>query len=191
MKEIQQYQVTVTLKLEVSLVNLESPTQTSSLIFLLVLHLSLGPIEQPQWTTQSPWCILVTLVSNVRLKDDLLWCLALTGVHHYLLSLNLLPSRSCVCGYKMCLTAQTFCRQNCWNCTVCVRKQPGLFLQILPQLSPRDDRPSWNPWIRVFAISTWESSFSTFFFEVMSHQIFRNYDLYAATPIFMFWFHLS
>lgn len=96
-----------------------------------------------------------------------LWFLALTGVHHYPLSLNLLPSRSCVCGYKMCLTAQTFCRQNCWNCTVCVRKQPGLFLQILPQLSPRDDRPSWNPWIRVFAISTWESSFSTFFFEVM------------------------
>jgi hypothetical protein len=48
MKGIQHYQVTVTLKLEVSLVNLESPTQTSSLIFLLVLHLSLGPIEQPQ-----------------------------------------------------------------------------------------------------------------------------------------------
>ena len=48
MKEIQQYQVTVTLKLEVSLVNLESPTQTSSRIFLLNLHLSLGPIEQPQ-----------------------------------------------------------------------------------------------------------------------------------------------
>ena len=74
-----------------NLVNLESPTQTSSRIFLLILHLSLGPIEQPQWTTQSPWCILVTLVSNVRLKDDLLWFLALTGVHHYPLSLNLLP----------------------------------------------------------------------------------------------------
>ena len=114
-----------------------------------------------------------------------LWFLALTGVHHYLLSLNLLPSRSCVCGYKMCLTAQTFCRQNCWNCTVCVRKQPGLFLQILPQLSPRNDRPSWNPWIRVFAISTWESSFSTFFFEVINRQIFRNYDLCAAMPIFV------
>jgi hypothetical protein len=54
MKGIQHYQVTVTLKLEVSLVNLESPTQTSSLIFLLILHLSLGPIEQPQRTTQSP-----------------------------------------------------------------------------------------------------------------------------------------
>jgi hypothetical protein len=38
---------------------------------LLILHLSLGPIEQPQRTTQSPWCIPVTLVSNVRLKDDL------------------------------------------------------------------------------------------------------------------------
>jgi len=30
------------------------------------------------------------------------------------------------------------------------------------------------------------SSFSTFFFEVMSHQIFWNYDLYSAPPIFMF-----
>ena len=59
------------LPLNLAFQDLQVKPQVSSRIFLLILHLSLGPIEQPQWTAQSPWCILVTLVSNVRLKNDL------------------------------------------------------------------------------------------------------------------------